>query len=69
MKNENRKKISKELEVIFEDGNRFRYLPDKFKNDKEIVYAAIHIDSVVLKFADESLKKDKPFILQVVGLC
>ena len=68
MKNENRKKISKALKVIFEDGNRFRNLPDKFKKDKEIVYAAIHIDSVVLKFADESLKKDKPFILQVVGL-
>ena len=68
MKNENWKKISKALDVIFEDGNKFKNLPDKFKKDKEIVYAAVRIDSVVLKFADESLKKDKTFILQVVGL-
>ena len=69
MKNENWKKISKALDVIFEDRNKFKNLPDIFKKDKEIVYAAIQIDPVVLKFADESLKKDKPFILQVVGLC
>ena len=31
-------KISKALEVIFEDGNRFRNLPDKFKKDKKIIF-------------------------------
>ena len=34
MRNENWKNISKALEIIFEDGNRFRNLPSKFKKDK-----------------------------------
>ena len=64
----NRDKDLDPLRIIFENGTKFKSLPDRYKKDKKVIYAAMERDPKVLKYADESIKKDKSFILQVVGL-
>ena len=46
------------LKIVQESGYELENLPDKFKKDKDVVYAAMEETGDNLEFADDSLKKD-----------
>lgn len=56
------------LRAVQQDGSMLNYANDNFRNDKEIVLAAIKARpvSAVFDVASERLKKDKAFVLEVV---
>ena len=54
------------LKIVQESGSELGNLPDKFKKDKDVVYAAMVEDGDNLDFADDSLKND-PDILAIVN--
>ena len=54
------------LKIVQESGSELENLPDEFKKDKDVVYAAMVEDGDNLDFADDSLKND-PDILAIVN--
>ena len=54
------------LKIVQESGSELGNLPEEFKKDKDVVYAAMVEDGDNLEFADDSLKKDKKIILPLV---
>jgi formylglycine-generating enzyme required for sulfatase activity/uncharacterized protein len=59
------------LALVKKDYENLKSLPQKYKKDKEIVLAAVKSNEFLgdgaFKYADDSLKKDKKFVLVVVN--
>ena len=51
------------MSIVLEDCLELKNL-DKFEKDKEIVLSAVQQNGYSLKYADESLKKDKEIVCQ-----
>ena len=60
-----KKKIINEME---KSGSQLEAVDKKFKNDKDVVKAAVTKDGLALKFADDSLKKDEDIVLAAVTI-
>jgi hypothetical protein len=58
------------LDIIKQDGYYFKYVHEKLKKDKEIVYKALSNYNRgyndIFDYVDEELKKDKEFILELI---
>ena len=55
------------LALVEEDRRNLEYLEEKFKKNKEIVFAGVEQFADALEFAHDSLKKDKKFALEVIN--
>ena len=55
------------IEVVGKHGNMLEAAPDKFRDDKDVVLAAVSADNdECLKYASDRLKKDKEVVLAAV---
>lgn len=53
------------VEVAIKNGGSIQYADAKFRADRDLVLAAVALDWKAIKFADDTLKRDREFFLQV----